>query len=399
MNETIGQYKLFNDDPFEFIEEDHLGYKEFLKQIVDLIHIVNPPFSIALNGDWGTGKTRLLELLSRQEIIKEHYHVIRLNIWELENHPNFLKAFSDIGLKSVEYIDTKKKDTIRNQLKKKYPNPFFDMDILFKVGIGTASEILGGKSILDHIKKFIPAEWTNEIIKQRNYFEYMICLIKSNLNKQGIIVLIDDLDRCKPENIIRLLEDIKLFVNVNHCIFICALDRRIISQSIKIKYGKNVDLSGDEYIEKFFQYTVTIPPISKDNLNNFVKYLLKKQDLYFNNIFKNIYNSWSREKIDRDKEIKINKQDLLEEIEALFVSLLDNPKLKNPRRLKKIINKLKTLKKEILYIESLDEAVKFLRFLIVKEVWKEQFEILTSFPHSFCWIFGFHVLVYLFDFD
>ena len=88
------------------------------------------------------------------------------------------------------------------------------------------------------------------------YEEYI-----SNLNKvkkilekvtanTKIIIMIDELDRCKPIFAIKLLETIKHLFNVKNMSFIFALDMTQLSYSIKKIYGTEIDASG--YICRFF---------------------------------------------------------------------------------------------------------------------------------------------------
>lgn len=72
---------------------------------------------------------------------------------------------------------------------------------------------------------------------------------------KNVVVMIDDLDRCRPERIIEILEVIKLFLSVDRTTFIIAADENVIKYSIREKYppmnGFDVELD-KEYIEKLF---------------------------------------------------------------------------------------------------------------------------------------------------
>ena len=51
-----------------------------------------------------------------------------------------------------------------------------------------------------------------------------------------LVVFIDDLDRCMPEKAIEVLEAIKLFLDVQGCIFVLGLDQEVIARGIELKY-------------------------------------------------------------------------------------------------------------------------------------------------------------------
>src|SRR5262249_20371357 len=51
-----------------------------------------------------------------------------------------------------------------------------------------------------------------------------------------LVVIIDDVDRCLPEKAIQVLESIKLFLDVEGCVFLLAVDRDIVEKAITVKY-------------------------------------------------------------------------------------------------------------------------------------------------------------------
>lgn len=55
-----------------------------------------------------------------------------------------------------------------------------------------------------------------------------------------MVVFIDDLDRCISEKTIDILEAIKLFLNVQHSVFVIGADKARIEEGIIGKYGKKI---------------------------------------------------------------------------------------------------------------------------------------------------------------
>jgi predicted KAP-like P-loop ATPase len=74
-----------------------------------------------------------------------------------------------------------------------------------------------------------------------------------------IVLLVDDLDRCDPTEIIDLLESVKLFLDVEHVIHVLAVGKEVIDPGVEVKYGKftfSVERKatlGAEYLEKLIQ--------------------------------------------------------------------------------------------------------------------------------------------------
>lgn len=89
-----------------------------------------------------------------------------------------------------------------------------------------------------------------------------------------IILLIDELDRCKPLFAIKLLESIKHIFNVNNMSFVFALDMAQLSHSVKKVYGNDIDAPG--YICRFFDYITKMP---NPNTRKYIEYLMEKKPL------------------------------------------------------------------------------------------------------------------------
>ena len=75
--------------------------------------------------------------------------------------------------------------------------------------------------------------------------------------RERLVFLIDDLDRCHdPEQVVGLLEQIKLFLHLEHCLFFIFADRAQILAAIEKRYRGE----GVSYLEKFVQLSIDLPP-------------------------------------------------------------------------------------------------------------------------------------------
>jgi len=109
----------------------------------------------------------------------------------------------------------------------------------------------------------------------RKFEEQFLKIEKKILGKKEveegkkIIVFIDDLDRCEPENILNLLSALKLFFTYgNNTIFFCGIDKDAVQQAVMTKYSGV--MKAEEYLEKVFDVSFSMP------LNFDVELMLKK---------------------------------------------------------------------------------------------------------------------------
>ncbi len=92
-------------------------------------------------------------------------------------------------------------------------------------------------------------------------------VVKDFTNDGKLVVFIDDLDRCLPENAITVLESLKLFIGNAHCIFVLGMDHSIVEAGIKIRYGDDKTLiTGRNYLDKIIQVPFFLPPVLDENL-------------------------------------------------------------------------------------------------------------------------------------
>ncbi|BCB77081.1 hypothetical protein Pflav_034910 [Phytohabitans flavus] len=94
-----------------------------------------------------------------------------------------------------------------------------------------------------------------------------------------VVVLIDDLDRCFPDQAIRLLESIKLVLAQPGFIFVLGVARKVIEGYLQHRYSKEygiADFKGELYLDKIVQLPFHIPPAS-GRMGEFCKLLLADQ--------------------------------------------------------------------------------------------------------------------------
>ncbi|WP_213066736.1 P-loop NTPase fold protein, partial [Acinetobacter baumannii] len=159
------------------------------------------------------------------------------------------------------------------------------------------------------------------------YFKEALAKITSKLDKP-LVFIVDELDRCKPEFAIRLIERIKHFFDMPKVVFILAINKTQLEESINNFYGFS---NTANYLEKFIDFSI----------------MLKSRDLdgnRYSEILKN-YNQ--------------DFQLLLDHTEIHIYMNLCQIYSPNPRQLIRIINKFSLLK------ENLDNRKKLFLFLFL----------------------------------
>jgi len=106
--------------------------------------------------------------------------------------------------------------------------------------------------------------------------------------KKKLVVVIDNLDRCEDTIAVELLGIIQTFMVKENCINILACDDEAIVTHLKNVKKNYTNKDGNEFLSKFFQVTIRIPPFIGENLSAYTDKLIKKRSVKFSPFVKPI---------------------------------------------------------------------------------------------------------------
>lgn len=283
-------FKLNEENIIKTLETDYLNRNRYLNGLINILNNVNDSKIISLDGDWGSGKTWFLKSLEYLMIcenekkyinidndmlkkLKEEYIVFYYNAWENDDAPSAMlsllyKLINDTYLHSKQNI-TKKVVNIFNILVK--------FATAGKVDIKQCllNEEWDNKQVTDSIK-------TSEEIKDD--FKKAIDELLQVLSKNKMLIIIDEIDRCKPTFAIDLLENIKHFYDDDRIVIIVGTNNKQLSSLVQKVYGDKYD--GSTYLDKFFDVNLELP---NNYMETYINKILKGTPLSTNDYI-NYYN-------------------------------------------------------------------------------------------------------------
>ena len=83
-----------------------------------------------------------------------------------------------------------------------------------------------------------------------------------NVTHRPLVMVVDELDRCRPTFAIELLERIKHLFDVPYLVFVIGIDEEQLKKSLKSVYG---DIDTQNYLQKFIDVETTLPQLSTDD--------------------------------------------------------------------------------------------------------------------------------------
>ena len=232
---SLPEFKLkpVNDNPIN--DARLLGHDviiQTLKEFVESNEMISSS-SVAIHGDWGTGKTSIMRTLV-DKLEKEKIETLFFEAWKYEYTNPSLALIAEISNK-YRGKDTELAKKIVEAAIFILTNKFLDIDIeaVGRILRGNAQRI---SSITDDLKKII-----------------------DSIGKK-LVIVIDDLDRCDVENSLQILALMKLFLSTDNCITIAAVDFKRLQQAWKMKYQiTENDKESRDYLDKIFQIRIAIP--------------------------------------------------------------------------------------------------------------------------------------------
>lgn len=307
-------FKKMIDAPINTIDEDELGLAHYAKSLSEFIKNLTGPFTVALQGEWGSGKSSLMNLLHiylSKDLNKNIKFIpIDINVWEFYiSSENFISdVLTELLKKILTFLGEKESLLLyKNQIIPKLCS-------LLKCGVKDMCSYLGINNVSDKITEYTS---TNPIQDFRNSIQHILNAYNKN-STNNIVFFIDDLDRISPKLAVELLEIFKNIFDLKNCIFIIAVDYNIITAGLKEKlhndYLEKANLYG-AYFDKLIQLSFVMPTYTYDTRN----YILNR--LAVINYF------------DSNEILNIKENN---NIKQIFFKALKN----NPRQIKCLINSI-----------------------------------------------------------
>jgi hypothetical protein len=247
-------FRPHNDEPTEEILN---GRKALATQVADALASCQAPQVFGVDGDWGSGKTSFLCAVEKQ--ITGHCHlppkrkapqpptdyrhvrVVWFEAWRYQHEESPVVALLHEVCSQLGAVERSKKE-----IKKLAYAGFYGLiNMLKEAKIGTSSSVplkieasianpfhtiaaAGDQWEADHLAVPLTTEHTREILDKA----IKALLGWSTRNNERVVIIVDDLDRCEPTATYRILEAVKIYLNLESCVFLLGLNQREVSRAV-----------------------------------------------------------------------------------------------------------------------------------------------------------------------
>lgn len=270
------------------------------------------PVTVGVHGDWGAGKSSVLEMIEACFESEETTLCLKFNGWRFQ-------GFEDAKIALIEGIVTgliekrpaltkaalAVKDVFRRIDWLKVAKKAGGLAFTAFTGVPTPDQIQSvmgmvqgaladpmklatkenATKALEEVKDVLnEREGTTNVPEEINAFRKAFDDLLKEAGIKQLVVLIDDLDRCLPDTAIETLEAIRLFVFTERTAFVVAADEAMIEYSVRKHFPDLPDTTGPlsyarNYLEKLIQIPFRIPPLGDTETRIYVTLLLVAAEL------------------------------------------------------------------------------------------------------------------------
>lgn len=266
------------DDPFK---HDRLERKESIEILTNQLKQIESPCVFSINAEWGNGKTTFLKIWC-QYLRNESFSVVEFNAWETDfsNTP-----FASLTAELLEAFQADSEKFKAAKLKKLWN---IAIEIVSKTVPALTRVAVSGLAEGD-VAGVAEGDVADLTVSGVSLLTEQFGLLKSNQNdvkmfkkslgeivesaklNQPLIIVIDELDRCRPSYAIELLEVAKHLFSVKGIIFVLAVNLSQLTHSVSSLYGSSFDSKG--YLRRFFDIDFTLP-LPSENRESFIESLV-----------------------------------------------------------------------------------------------------------------------------
>lgn len=264
------------------------------------------PMTIGVHGDWGAGKSSVLEMIEAGFTDEDDVLCLKFNGWRFQ-------GFEDAKIALIEGIVTglvekrpalnkaaaAVKDVFRRIDWLKVAKRAGGLAITAFTGIPTPDQvgaIVGSleavvadpaklatkeniSTVIDEVKAVLKPSEAKNVPEEVEAFRKAFDRLLKDAGVKQLVVLIDDLDRCLPDTAIETLEAIRLFVFTARTAFVVAADEAMIEYAVRKHFPDLPESTGPRdyarnYLEKLIQVPFRIPALGETETRIYVTLLL-----------------------------------------------------------------------------------------------------------------------------
>lgn len=326
----LGAQDMIPDNALIPGDADLFDHKAIAERIAELAYAAERPLNIALFGPWGSGKSSVYTLMKqRMESLEPDARVVTYDAWKYGGQSLKRNFITDLA-RSLEVDDPSYSDGLDEKTETNTFSLwnwlgdnkaslalglamaivvsalclmlFAFVGMLTTSGQGFRQEIngrlAGGATVLGLVLAGLlvgpkALESANVKISRDapstdDQFAKFFNLLVQDVTKRGqhrLVVFIDELDRCAPQDVVATLVDLKTFLDQPGCVFVVAADREVLEKALQdvpqakpVREDEPYYSTPGAFLDKIFQHQLALPPLRSHALTGFARTLVVSRE-------------------------------------------------------------------------------------------------------------------------
>lgn len=256
-------------DPEDPFEGDVLERKDSILALTALLAGIDGPAVLAVDAPWGSGKTTFLRMWEAH-LRNEGFEVASFSAWESDIAGEPFAAL--VAELSEELAGD---DAWRSAMRKtrKAAVEVIKRAVPVAMRLGTAG-LMDASTLVESEFGGLAAGAAESALRRysdgkksvKSFRDELAGLAREVRAARGcpLVIMVDELDRCRPLYAVELLEAAKHLFGVDGIIFLIALDRSELAHSVRAVYGQGFDAMG--YLRRFFDVDFVLRQPNRERL-------------------------------------------------------------------------------------------------------------------------------------
>lgn len=241
-----------SEDPFG---SDRLNRRQHVEALCRILTGVEGHLAVSLDAPWGGGKTAFAKMCGAQ-LRSEGVRVVDFNAWR-QGHTG--DPLVDLVAAISQQIDSPKIEAVKQAA----------------ASLAWHVAKMGTRGLVDRNAAEVggPEIFAPWVEAEREVERFIGRLAEAATPEDGpLVVLIDELDRCRPPYALSLLETVKHLFDADGVKVVMAINRDELRHSVESIYGPDFD--SDRYLRRFADLSISLPPPGEQDLTAFLDSLL-----------------------------------------------------------------------------------------------------------------------------
>lgn len=276
MQVRLSPIEIDEKDPYA---NDRLYRRAFGDALANIVKAAQGEFTLAIDGQWGDGKTTFAKMWCGQ-LKQEGFPAIYFDAFANDYGQDPFAPLAAVLLDAIRPDE----EEASKETKKKYASIGYQvLKLGGRVGLRAVTGGLIDENDIGAIATALNADDADQAVSaldkrlgeyqfrenELNEFRSLLTdLTRIGKEELPLVIVLDELDRCRPTFALSLLEKVKHFFSVEGIVFVFVMNSRQICASIRHVYGEGIDAG--QYLHKFIDIECTLPakrqPNQRENL-------------------------------------------------------------------------------------------------------------------------------------